>query len=128
MHTPIDKTSPLQIHCIAFRGIPAGGNRPCMREKTSLAPDIEEGLVEKIIAAEGYFDGPYILYEGDQATVVRVTATTEGALLTQETVTAEELKAGPIDVIPDRERRRRPKAEAIPGKAFRLRGHGSMGL
>jgi hypothetical protein len=99
MHTPIDKISPSRYIALLFAAFLLAGTAPACG-KSSLAPDIEEGLVEKIIAAEGYFDGPYILYEGDQATVVRVTPTTEGALLTQETVTAEELKAGPIDVIP----------------------------
>ena len=69
-------------------------------EKTAADPVPGNGKVEKIIAEEGYFDGPYILYQGDEAEIVRVTPTGDGAMLTLETVPVAELRSGPIDVFP----------------------------
>jgi hypothetical protein len=63
-------------------------------------PEQFENPFGNIIAEEGYFDGPYILYQGDQAVVIRVSPSGEGALLTRDSVSLADLNVRPFEVFP----------------------------
>ena len=100
MQTPGKKISPFRTLALLVAAFMLAGTAPACG-KSGLAPAIEENPVEKIIASEGYFDGPYVLYEGNQAKVVRVAPGEGGAVATTEYISVTELQNSKLEVFPD---------------------------
>lgn len=100
MHAPKEKIKPFRyIVFLLATFLLAGTATAC--GKTGVEPVVEETPGEIIISSEGYFDGPYILYEGDVAKVVRVAPGEGGAVATTERIPVAELRNSQIEVFPD---------------------------
>jgi hypothetical protein len=100
MHTPNDKMNPFRTLTLLVASIVLASTAPACG-KSSLAHGADEPPWKKVIAEEGYFDGPYILYEGDQAKLIRVAPGEDGAVATAEHISMDELQNSSLEVFPD---------------------------
>jgi hypothetical protein len=62
---------------------------------------VQVRTIENLTIDKNYFDGPYILYHGEEALIYRVNKGLDGSVITRESVSVAELRQMKVEVFPD---------------------------